>query len=192
MRLFYVRFKDYETNRYCLVDDRIPDGYFYSIYCAFTSENLAYEYIRRNCKISRILTPDKFVVESIDLPANPRTNPFIYQVGAWIHEDNDNPYGYFYSYPYASAYEAQNDKLWLDAVDTIMHNNKDRRYPNLKNYYDNPEDNHFLRSIGCLHPFFESLDGTKKWIKYEAYIRKICIIETEEDIGKEYEYLKDA
>lgn len=191
MKLFFVRFKDLKVNRYC--GDTIPEGCFYAVSnVACTTEELAHEYIRRICK-PRILKPEMFELECVDLHVDTIHNQYVYQVFAWIHEDNDKPFGHFYSYPYASPDEAYRDKLWVDASNVILFNNRDRyiRAEHFKNYYDISENDNFLRQIGCINPFSESLDGTKAWVKYEAGIRKIPIVKTKEDIGRIFSYLKE-
>lgn len=191
MKLFFIRFKDLKINRYC--GNMIPEGCFYAVNnVACITEELAHEYIRSICK-PRILKPEMFELECVDLHVDTIRDQYVYQVFAWIHEDNDKPFGYFYSYPYASPDEAYRDKLWIDASNTIFFNNRDRhmRAEYFKNYYDISENDNFLRQIGCVNPFFVSLDGTKAWVKYEAGIHKIPIVKTKEDIGRIFSYLRE-
>lgn len=191
MKLFFIRFNGYEIDQYRLIDGKIPEGCFYKIaYGSCATEELAHEFIRRVCK-PRVLTQEMFAIECIDIPINLTQNQYAYQVSAWIHEESDEQFGYYYSHPYASADEVCKDKLWVDAVNTIFHNNADRYIKDFKNYYEVPESDFFLKQIGSITPFFKSLDGTKTWVKYEASIYKIPIIQSVEDIGRFYIHLKE-
>ena len=131
----------------------------------FVSEELASNYIDQMCGTSPTIKPHMFDIADFNI--GEFEDNTIYQVMSWIHEDKKRGY-YMLSVPYASIMDAQNDKIWIDAIQTIVFNSS-------VGYHRSEETNTILSGIGCNNPFKTTTDQIQ-YLNYYAYIGKVKVV----------------
>ena len=72
------------------------------------------------------------------------------------------------SVPHSSIMDAQNDKIWIDAIQTIVFNSS-------VGYHRSEETNTTLSGIICNNPFKTTTEQAR-YLSYYAYIHKVKVV----------------
>lgn len=129
----------------------------------FASEELASKYIKQMCGTSPTIRPEMFDTVKFDI--DEFEDNTIYQSISWIHEYGKRGY-YLVSVPHPSISDAQNDKIWIDAIQTIIFNNNG-------GYHRSDETKTTLVGVYCNKPF---KTRSTNYLNYHAYVCKVKVI----------------